>query len=117
MALTGAIASCFICLLILNDFLIEAATLRREHVSRLAWLSQLLHVPLLWLYGAAFLLTVVFASTAEPLASYTGWFPFALLLVWMSLLLVVAKWVTARHDTVQNGDLKPKPPSRGNDHG
>jgi hypothetical protein len=98
MGLAITILGFLVCMLILEELLATAKQMRLAAVPLVAWIGRLLGLPLLWLYLAAFLLTVTFASKAAPLAATEGPVQFACLLAWLSLLSVLAKLVTARSE-------------------
>lgn len=98
MRLGITIISFFICMLILHELLDGLGKSGRKTTAFSIWMRPVLHSPSCWLYVAAFLLTVIFAGNAGPLESPESSFAFTLLLAWLSVLMILSRWVVARHD-------------------
>ncbi len=93
MELVVAVFAFVICLFILNDLLADVALWRGQKLSWVAWMRRLPETALFWLYAAAYTLTVLFGTMAAPFRGQEGTVFFATWLTWLSLLLVLAKWV------------------------
>jgi hypothetical protein len=98
MGLAVAVFAFVICLFILNDLLAEVALRHGEKLSLVAWMRRLPQRASFWVYVVACVLTILFGTMAAPFRGQEGPVFFATWLTWLSLLLVLAKWVSAKNE-------------------